>query len=185
MDWGDDPKMAPPIISSILSTLQTKPWWNVLGLFGPFITLGPKDWGYEISWVDFIRMVPINFGQWLIHIEVSNMPKIMMKTGWTSMNICSCRRSKTCWHKRMLGVFTGCGRVNLGNLGQVNSSLYLGNIYIYMYDMHEKIDQDQNSEGFANNPTNLIGKHLIIPSNYQWHYPNYLNSHPNIINKYQ
>ena len=59
LDWGDDPKMAPPIISSILSTLQTKPWWNVLGLFGPFITLGPKDWGYEISWVDFIRMVPI------------------------------------------------------------------------------------------------------------------------------
>ena len=54
-----------------------------------------------------------------------------------------------------------------------------------MYNMHEKIDQDQNSEGFANNPTNLIGKHLIIPSNYQWYYPNYLNSPPNIINKYQ
>ena len=79
--------------------------------------------------------------------------------------------------------FYGCGRVNLGNLEQVNSSLYLGNIY--MYNMHEKIDQDQNSEGFANNPTNLIGKHLIIPSNYQWYYPNYLNSPPNIINKYQ
>ena len=54
-----------------------------------------------------------------------------------------------------------------------------------MYNMHEKIDQDQNSEGFANNPTNLIGKHLIIPSNYQWYHPNYLNSPPNIINKYQ
>lgn len=180
MDWGDDPKMAPPIISSILSTLQTKPWWNVLGLFGPFITLGPKDWGYEISWVDFIRMVPIFWSM----IDTYWSFKHAENHDENRMKICSCRRSKTCWHKRMLGVFTGCGRVNLGNLGQVNSSLYLGNIY-NIYNMHEKIDQDQNSEGFANNPTNLIGKHLIIPSNYQWYYPNYLNSPPNIIHKYQ
>ena len=126
LDWGDDPKMAPPIISSILSTLQTKPWWNVLGLFGPFITLGPKDWGYEISWVDFIRMVPIFWSM----IDTYWSFKHAENHDENRMKICSCRRSKTCWHKRMLGVFTGCGRVNLGNLGQVNSSLYLGNIYI-------------------------------------------------------